>query len=110
MAAAAEAEAKAGKAQADAAHVLAKTQETEAKTLETLAGIDRSEQQNVLDMLRFQQEQEMARQTAALQEAAQQTALMGQQPGAPQQPGQGMREPEARPNPLRQMGLPNVGQ
>ena len=56
QAAAAEAEAKAGKAQADTAHTLAKTQETEAKTAEILAGIDSQARNDALKVAKEMRE------------------------------------------------------
>ena len=52
QAAAMEAQAKAGQAQANTAYTLARAEETKAKTVETLAGIQQKERENVLNTAR----------------------------------------------------------
>lgn len=89
QAAAAEAQAKALKAEADTAHTIAKTQETEAKTFEVLAGIDDTERANALKMQEMQARQRMEAERQRLE--AQRQQMMQQQAAAQQ-----MREPEAR--------------
>jgi len=89
QAAAAEAQAKALKAEADTAHTIAKTQETEAKTFEVLAGIDDTERANALKMQEMQARQRMEAERQQLE--AQRQQMMQQQQAA-----QRMREPEAR--------------
>ena len=89
QAAAAEAQAKALKAEADTAHTIAKTQETEAKTFEVLAGIDDTERANALKMQEMQARQRMEAERQQLE--AQRQQMMQQQAAAQQ-----MREPEAR--------------
>jgi len=89
QAAAAEAQAKALKAEADTAHTIAKTQETEAKTFEVLAGIDDTERANALKMQEMQARQRMEAERQQLE--AQRQQMMQQQAAA-----QRMREPEAR--------------
>lgn len=103
QAAAAEAQAKALKAEAETAHTIAKTTETEAKTFEVLAGIDDTERANALKMQEMQARQRMEAERQQLE--AQRQQMMQQQAAAQQ-----MREPEARSNPLSQVGLPNAGQ
>ena len=56
QAAAMEAQAKAGQAQANTAYTLARAEETKAKTVETLAGIQQKERENVLNTAKALQE------------------------------------------------------